>query len=186
MCQSKQIEVNDPRFLELDKFLKKLQGEKGIAMIALQKAQQLFGYLPLEVHKHISARTGISVAELYGVSTFYSQFLLEAEGKHRISVCMGTACYVKGAQNVLDKLCELLNIKVGEVSADGLFSITAARCIGCCGLAPVIMIDEEVYANIVDLNELEQILDNYRLKDAAVGAASLASRGGKAEAEDPA
>ena len=99
---------------------------------------------------------------------------------------MGTACYVKGAQNVLDKLCELLNIKVGVVSADGLFSITAARCIGCCGLAPVIMIDEEVYANIVDLNELEQILDNYRLKDAAVGAASLASRGGKAEAEDPA
>ncbi|NLV98976.1 MAG: NAD(P)H-dependent oxidoreductase subunit E [Clostridiaceae bacterium] len=184
MCQPKQIAVDDPRFLELDTFLKKLQGEKGIAMIALQKAQQLFGYLPLEVHKHISAFTGISVAELYGVSSFYSQFLLEAEGKHRISVCMGTACYVKGSQKVLDKLCELLNIKVGEVSSDGLFSITAARCIGCCGLAPVIMIDEEVYANIVDLNELEQILDSYRSKEAAAVTVSVASADNKGEAED--
>lgn len=173
MCKPKQIADDDPRYIELDQYLKKVRSEKGVAMIALQKAQHLFGYLPLEVHKYISAQTGISVAELYGVSSFYSQFLLQPEGKHRISVCMGTACYVKGAGSVLDKLKELLEIEVGEVTEDGLFSLSAARCLGCCGLAPVIMIDEDVYANLVDLNELSKIIDNYRRDEVTAPVAAV-------------
>ena len=157
-----EIADDDPRYEILDKWLEERKGRAGIAMMAMQKAQSIFSYVPLEVHKHVSKKIGVSVAELYGITSFYSQFRTQKEGKHQISVCLGTACYVKGAQKVLDRLSKELNVSVNETTADGLFSLKAARCLGCCGLSPVMMIDDEVYANITDLEEIPSILAKYK------------------------
>ncbi|MBQ7769836.1 MAG: NAD(P)H-dependent oxidoreductase subunit E, partial [Clostridia bacterium] len=114
--------------------------EKTPLMMILSDIQKEYGYIPLEVQEIVSARTGISVAEIYGVVTFYSFFSLTPKGKYVIGVCLGTACYVKGAQQVLDKFSELLGIKPGETTADGLFTLDALRCIGACGIAPAVTI----------------------------------------------
>ncbi|MGI6157915.1 MAG: NAD(P)H-dependent oxidoreductase subunit E [Saccharofermentanales bacterium] len=161
-CHCKTISDDDPRYEELRSFIRKEENQQGIAMTALQEAQRLFGYLPLEVHKFISKETGISVAQLYGVTTFYSQFTTTLKGRHEIQVCMGTACYVKGAQKVLDKVIEHLGVGVGMTTEDQLFTVNAARCLGCCGLAPVMMIDDHVYANLNNVDEIPAILDSYR------------------------
>ena len=130
-------------------------------MTVMQKAQAIYGYLPYEVQVAIADGMGVPLEKIYGVSTFYAQFLLSPAGKNAISVCMGTACYVKGAQAVLDKICEQLGIGPGECTQDGLFSIEACRCIGACGLAPVMMINEEVYGNLTP-DMVEGILAKYR------------------------
>ena len=161
-CQCKTLSDDDPRYEELRAFIENEENKQGVAMTALQEAQRLFGYLPLEVHKFISSETGVPIAELYGVTTFYSQFTTVPEGQHQIQVCMGTACYVKGAQKVLDKVVEELGIGVGMTTEDRMFTINAARCLGCCGLAPVMMIDGDVYANLDDVDEIPCILANYR------------------------
>ncbi len=161
----KTIADDDPRYDELRTFIHDEKNKQGVAMIALQEAQRLFGYLPLEVHKFISKETGVPIAELYGVTTFYSQFTTELRGKHQIQVCMGTACYVKGAQKVLDKVLEVLGVEVGMTTPDRLFTVNAARCIGCCGLAPAMMIDNKVYANLVDVNQIPEILAQYKVQD---------------------
>lgn len=171
------IAENDPRYAELDAFLDGLSAETGKGMMALQKAQSLFGYLPLEVHKHISAKTGVSVAELYGVTTFYSQFLTEPQGKHQISVCMGTACYVRGAQKVIEKIQDTLKIKVDQTTSDGMLSLRAARCLGCCGLAPVMMVGEQVYANITNVDKIPGFLAPYQKNESE---ASDGAKGGQA------
>ncbi len=158
----KTIADNDPRYEELRSFIHSHESKDGIAMTALQEAQNLFGYLPLEVHKFISKETGVPIAELYGVTTFYSQFNTEPQGQHQIQICMGTACYVKGAQKVLDKVVETLGVEVGMTTPDQLFTLNAARCLGCCGLAPVMMIDDDVYANLDNVSEIPAILDRYR------------------------
>ena len=165
MIIQKQIHDDDPRYLELENFLDKVKEEKGIGLIALQKAQEIFSFLPLEVHKFISKKTGIPLAELYGITTFYSQFNIQKQGQHHIQICMGTACYVKGAQHVLDKVSETLSVAIGETTQDGRFTLTAARCLGCCGLAPVMMIDDDVYANLINLDEIPEILFRYRQED---------------------
>lgn len=165
-CNCEGISKDDPRFDELRSFIRQSADGKGIAMTALQEGQRLFGYLPLEVHRFISEETGIPIAELYGITTFYSQFTTQPKGKHQIQVCMGTACYVKGAQHVLDKVVEVTGTEVGKTSPDGLFTVQAARCLGCCGLAPVMMIDDDVYANLVNTAEIANILDQYREEDA--------------------
>jgi NADH:ubiquinone oxidoreductase subunit E len=131
-------------------------------MGVLQEAQRIFGYLPLDVLKFISENIGVPIAELYGVATFYSQFSITPQGKHHIGVCLGTACYVRGAQKVLDKIVEELNIGVGETTPDGLFTIDATRCLGCCGLAPVMMIDDDVYGKLDNADVIPAILDKYR------------------------
>ena len=161
-CQCMTIADDDPRYEELRAFMQKKENRQGVAMTALQEAQRLFGYLPLEVHKFISQETGVPVAELYGVTTFYSQFTTIPKGQHQIQVCMGTACYVKGAQKVLDKVVEELGVGVGMTTEDRVFTINAARCLGCCGLAPVMMIDDDVYANLDDVDEIPCILASYR------------------------
>ncbi|NLA81650.1 MAG: NAD(P)H-dependent oxidoreductase subunit E [Clostridiaceae bacterium] len=161
-CQCRTIADDDPRYEELRAFMQKEENRQGVAMTALQEAQRLFGYLPLEVHKFISQETGVPVAELYGVTTFYSQFTTIPKGQHQIQVCMGTACYVKGAQKVLDKVVEELGVGVGMTTEDRVFTINAARCLGCCGLAPVMMIDDDVYANLDDVDEIPCILASYR------------------------
>lgn len=183
MIVQKQIHDDDPRYLELDRFLDKIKDEQGIGLIALQKAQEIFSFLPLEVHKFISKKTGIPVAELYGITTFYSQFNIKKQGRHHIQICMGTACYVRGAQQVLDKVSETLSVEVGETTEDGRFTLTAARCLGCCGLAPVMMIDDDVYANLINLDEIPQILECYANEDEDTQEANLSQKGSNTNGE---
>ena len=134
--------------------------QSGALIPVLQKAQEIYGYLPIEVQKMISIKTGVPLAEIYGVSTFYSQFSLNPKGKVAISVCLGTACYVKGAGPVMEKICEILGVQPGETSADGKFSVDATRCLGACGLAPVITINEDVYGKLKPA-EVKDILAKY-------------------------
>ena len=154
--QSKQKE-----FAELKEFIDSVKNSQGILMQTLQKAQDIFGYLPLEVQKFIADETDIPLADIYGVVTFYTQFTVEEKGKHRVGVCLGTACYVKGSQDVMDKLAEELNIKVGQTTEDKMFTLEATRCLGCCGLAPVMTIDEDVYGNI-DPKRVPEIIAKYK------------------------
>ena len=133
-------------------------------MMILSDIQKEYGYIPLEVQEIVSARTGISVAEIYGVVTFYSFFSLTPKGKYVIGCCLGTACYVKGAQQVIDKFSEILGIKPGETTKDGLFTIDALRCIGACGIAPAVSINGQVYPK-VSVNAVPAIIEEYRAKE---------------------
>ncbi len=135
--------------------------EKTPLMMILSDIQKEYGYIPLEVQELVSERTGVSVAEIYGVVTFYSFFSLQPKGKYVIGVCMGTACYVKGAQQVLDKFAELIGIKPGETSADGLFTLDALRCIGACGIAPAVTINGKVYPKLA-VSAIPAIVAEYR------------------------
>ena len=132
----------------------------GALMPVLQQAQELYGYLPIEVQTKIAEGLGISIEEVYEVVTFYAQFSLNPNGKHRVAVCLGTACYVKGSQNILEELEKQLGIKAGGTTADGVFTLEATRCLGCCGLAPVIVVDDEVYGRLVPA-DIKGILAKY-------------------------
>ena len=146
---------------QLNAVIEELRDVPGALMPILQKAQDIYGYLPVEVQKMIAIKLGISAEEVYGVSTFYSQFSLNPKGEIAIAVCLGTACYVKGSGDILDRICEVLNMKSGETSADGRYSIEATRCIGACGLAPVLTINNEVYGRLVPA-DMEGILAKYK------------------------
>ena len=164
MCSRKEcVPFNGTKEQEeaLLKVIAELKDEKGALMPILQKAQDIYGYLPYEVQKIISDETGIPMEKIYGVATFYAQFALNPKGRHRISVCLGTACYVKGSQQVIDKFSELLNIKPGETSEDGLFTLDALRCIGACGIAPAISINGKVYPK-VEVKQVPKIVEEYR------------------------
>jgi len=145
---------------KLLEIIEKNKNVPGAVMPVLQQAQDVYGYLPIEVQTMIAEGLNVSLAEVYGVATFYSQFSLNPKGKHRISVCMGTACYVKGADKILEALEEKLGIKVGECTPDGLFSVDSTRCVGACGLAPVMMVDEDVYGKITP-DQIDEILAKY-------------------------
>ena len=145
----------------LKKALDGLKGVEGALMPALQKAQDIYGYLPLPVIETIAANLGKSLSEVYGVATFYTQFTLTPKGKYKISVCMGTACYVKGAGEIFDKFKDVLKIDSGECTPDGKFSLDATRCLGCCGLAPVLTVNEDVYAK-VKTDEVKKIVESYK------------------------
>ena len=134
---------------------------QGALMPVLQKAQDIYGYLPIEVQTIIAEELGLSLEQVYQVVTFYSQFALNPTGKYRIAVCLGTACYVKGSQNILDELEKQLGIKAGGSTADGLFTLEATRCLGCCGLAPVMMVNDEVYGRLT-VKDVKDILAKYR------------------------
>ena len=127
----------------------------------MQKAQEIYGYLPIEVQTIISDETGIPLEKIYGVSTFYAMFSLNPKGKYRVSVCLGTACYVKGAQAIYDKIAEILKISEGECTPDGKFSLDACRCVGACGLAPVMLVNEDVYGRIT-ADDVPGILAKYQ------------------------
>lgn len=137
-----------------------MKDEKGALMPILQKAQEIYGYLPIEVQKIISDETGIPMEKIYGVVTFYSQFTLNPKGRYQISVCLGTACYVKGSGDIYNKLMEKLGIVGGECTPDGKFSLDACRCIGACGLAPVMTINDEVYGRL-KVEDIDDILAKY-------------------------
>ena len=145
---------------QLLKMIGELKGEKGALMPILQKAQDIYGYLPIEVQTMISDETGIPLEKIYGVATFYSQFSLYPKGKYQISVCLGTACYVKGSGDVYNKLMEKLGIEGGQCTPDGKFSLDACRCVGACGLAPVMTINGEVYGKLT-VDSIDEILAKY-------------------------
>lgn len=133
---------------------------KGALIPVLHEAQGIYGYLPIEVQSIIAEGLGISLAEVYGVVTFYAQFSLNPKGQYEIGVCLGTACYVKGSGDILEKFKQLLGIDVGECTPDGKFSLTATRCVGACGLAPVVTVNEDVYGRLT-VDDVQGILDKY-------------------------
>ncbi|MBE6791304.1 MAG: NAD(P)H-dependent oxidoreductase subunit E [Clostridia bacterium] len=133
---------------KLEEVIASAKGDKSRLMAVMQDAQAIYGYLPYEVQCKIAEGLDVPVEKVYGVATFYAQFSLSPKGKYNISICLGTACYVKGAQQVLDKICEVLGVEAGECSEDGKFSIEACRCIGACGLAPVMTINDDVYGKL--------------------------------------
>ena len=141
--------------------IEKYRGTKGALMPVLQEAQEIYGYLPIEVQKIIAVRMGVSLEEVYGVSTFYSQFVLNPKGDVSIAVCMGTACYVKGSGDILDKITQILGLPSGSTTPDGKYSLEATRCIGACGLAPVLTINNEVYGKL-GVSDVEGILEKYK------------------------
>ena len=141
--------------------IEKHKDDPGAIMPILQEAQDVYGYLPIEVQQIIADKLGVSLEEIFGVATFYSQFSLTPKGKYNISVCLGTACYVKGAGALIDKLTSILGIQPEECTPDGRFSLTACRCIGACGLAPVLTINDDVYGRLVP-DEIEGILAKYQ------------------------
>ena len=134
---------------------------QGLMIAALQRAQDIYGYLPEAVQQIIADELGVSLAEVYGVATFYAQFSLYPKGQYKIGVCLGTACYVKGSGDVYKKVCDTLHIEGGQCTDDLKFSLDATRCIGCCGLAPVMTINDDVYGKVTP-DEVEGILAKYR------------------------
>lgn len=139
-------------------------------MLVLSDIQKEYGYIPLEVQEIVSRKLNIPTSEIYGVVTFYSFFSLTPKGKYVIGICLGTACYVKGGQNIIDKFSTLLNIKAGETTEDGLFTLDALRCIGACGIAPAATINGKVYSKVT-VDEVAKIIDFYR-KEASVNEAN--------------
>ena len=139
--------------------------EKTPLMMILSDIQKEYGYIPLEVQELVSQRTGISVAEIYGVVTFYSFFSLKPKGKYVIGCCLGTACYVKGAQQIIDKFSEIIGIKPGETSEDGLFTLDALRCIGACGIAPAVTINGKVYPKLT-VDAVPKVVEEYKALEA--------------------
>ena len=135
--------------------------DPGAVMPVLQEAQEIYGYLPIEVQTMVAEGLGVSLEEVYGVSTFYSQFALSPKGKYNISVCLGTACYVKGSGDILNKISEQLGIGAEECTPDGQFSLTACRCIGACGLAPVITVNDDVYGRLT-VDDVPYIINKYK------------------------
>ena len=150
---------------QITEIVNRYKGEGTPLMMILSDIQKEYGYIPLEVQELVSLLTGIPVSEIYGVVTFYSFFSLTPKGKYVIGVCLGTACYVKGSQLVLDKFEELLKIKPGETSEDGLFTLDALRCVGACAIAPAVSINGKVYP-MVQVSQVENIVEEYRAKGA--------------------
>jgi NADH-quinone oxidoreductase subunit E len=148
-------------FDKLGAVIAKHKGSQGALMPVLHEGQKIFGALPLEVQKVISDELQVPLAEIYGVVTFYSQFTLEPKGDFVIGVCLGTACYVKGAQDIIDRISNELEVGINTTSADGKFSLEATRCIGACGLAPVLTVNEDVYGRLVEA-DVPDILAKYR------------------------
>ena len=145
---------------KLDAVIAECKDDKSLLMHVMQEAQDIYGYLPYEVQVMIAEGMDVPLEKVYGVSTFYAQFALSPKGEYNISVCLGTACYVKGSQEVLDKITEQLGIGEGECTADGKFSLEACRCIGACGLAPVMTVNDEVYGKLT-AKDVPDILKKY-------------------------
>jgi NADH-quinone oxidoreductase E subunit len=159
-CCSECTEI-DVRIEKVKDITKKFKDMKGALIPVLHEVQKIFGYLPEQALQVVSEELDISMSEIYGVATFYSQFTLDPKGEHIIKVCLGTACYVKGAQDILDRLSSVLEVKVGKTTNDGKFTLEAARCLGACGLAPVLMIDDKVYGRLIP-DDVIRIIEEYK------------------------
>ncbi|MBR7151441.1 MAG: NAD(P)H-dependent oxidoreductase subunit E [Clostridia bacterium] len=141
--------------------IEKHAGQRGAMMPILQEAQEIYGYLPIEVQTIIAEKTGVSMEEIFGIISFYAQFKLNPDGQYAIAVCLGTACYVKGSGDIIEAISQKLNVPVGSTSPDGKYSIEATRCIGACGLAPVLTVNGEVYGKIT-VDDVDTILAKYQ------------------------
>ncbi len=150
---------------QITEIVERYKNEATPMMLILSDIQKEYGYIPLEVQELVSELTGTPVSDIYGVVTFYSFFSLTPKGKYVVGVCLGTACYVKGSQLVLDKFQDLLGIKPGETTEDGLFTLDALRCLGACALAPAVSINGKVYP-MVQVSQVEKIIADYRAKEA--------------------
>ena len=155
------MSFENEKYVALQAVIDELKNEQGALMPIMQKAQDIFGYLPEDVQNIIAKGLDIPVSDVYGVATFYAQFNLEPKGKYIISVCLGTACYVKGAQLVLDELEKVLGVPAGSTTPDGLFTLNATRCLGACGLAPVIMVNDDVYGRLTP-DQVAGVIEKYR------------------------
>lgn len=146
---------------ELETFINHMETTKGALIEILHKAQNIFGYLPRDVQLFVARKLGIPGAEVFGVVSFYSYFTTKPRGKHTISVCMGTACFVRGADKIIERLKEMLGVESNEITEDGIFTLKDVRCIGACGLAPVMVVDDKVYGR-VKVEDLDDIINSYR------------------------
>ena len=151
-------------FAVLDQAIKEFGNEEKSLIAILQRAQENYRYLPREIFPYLAEKLSLSEAKIYGVATFYSQFSLVPKGKFKVEVCMGTACYVKGAGQILDKFSEILGIKPGETSSDGLFTLDALRCIGACGIAPAVTINGKVYPKMT-VDQVPGVVKEYLDKE---------------------
>jgi NADH:ubiquinone oxidoreductase subunit E len=149
------------KFNEFTALVKKIVSSNGTKLMALQEAQQTFGYLDKEAMEIVASEFNTSTSEIYSIASFYSQFKFVKQGKYRISLCLGTACYVRGAANVQKKLEEVLKVKMNETTPDGKFTLGNARCVGCCGLAPVMLINEKVYPTVKP-EQITSIIEEYK------------------------
>ncbi len=154
------MKTNKEMFDELDEFIDSLNCNPSELIAILHRAQSIFGYLPFSLQAHIANKLKISPAKVYGVVSFYSFFTMVPKGKNVINVCLGTACFVRGSDKILEKLEELLHIKNGETTPDGKFTLTSLRCVGACGLAPVMQINGKTYGNLT-VDDVEGILAKY-------------------------
>ncbi len=157
--------LSEAAVAQINEICDRYAGETTPLMMILSDIQKEYGYIPVDVQEIVSEKTGISVAEIYGVVTFYSFFSLQPKGKYVIGVCLGTACYVKGAQQIIDKFSEILGITAGQTTTDGLFTIDALRCIGACGIAPAVTINGTVYPKMT-VSQVPEIIESYRSKEA--------------------
>lgn len=149
--------------MQLDQFIDSLPDKRGSLIAVLHKAQDIYGYLPREVQTHIARKIDVPASRVFGVVTFYSFFRTERQGRIPVQVCMGTACFVRGAETVLEEFRKELSIKEGETTQDGMFSLSALRCVGACGLAPVVMIGEKVYGR-VKIDDVKHIVEEQLAK----------------------
>ena len=158
--------INETSAAKIKEICHRYDGQNTPLMMILSDIQKEYGYIPLEVQEIVSKETGISVAEIYGVVTFYSFFSLKPKGKFVIGCCLGTACYVKGAQQIIDKFQEILKIKPGETTEDQLFTLDALRCIGACSISPAVTINGTVYPKMT-VDKVQGIVDDYKAKGAS-------------------
>ena len=154
------VELRKDQVDQIKDICKSFNNKEGELINVLHKVQSTFGYLPAEVQEVVAQELDISVAKVYGVVTFYSFFTMLPKGKHPISICTGTACYVRGAEKVLDELKKKLDVEVGETTSDGKFSISCLRCVGACGLAPVVMVGDKTYGRVAP-EMIEDIIKEY-------------------------
>ncbi len=160
LCNEKEL-TDEQKYKQLKEFIKENQGKRGYLIPVLHLAQGIFGYLPREVQNFVAKEMDIPVSMVTGVVTFYSYFRTFPTGRHTITVCLGTACYVRGAKKILEELEDQLGIKIGETTEDRRFSIRVQRCLGSCGLAPVIMIDKDIHGRMT-AKKLGAILEEYK------------------------
>ncbi|KJS20023.1 MAG: hypothetical protein VR72_16410 [Clostridiaceae bacterium BRH_c20a] len=163
-CQCSTEKKNDPRFQELDGIIKKYKNQAGSLIPVLHKAQGVFGYLPEEVQSYIAKGLKLPLSEVYGVVSFYSLFTTVPRGKYVFNVCLGTACYVQGSGRIMDNLKKELGLDIGETTADGLFTLEGCRCVGACGLAPVLTVNEKVHGRLKE-DDVPRLISLYRLKE---------------------
>ncbi len=160
-CQCECGTLKSPQFELIDRIVEKHKGEKGALIPVLHEAQETLGYLPEDVQAYIAEKLNVHLSEVYGVVSFYSLFSIVPKGKYKISVCLGTACYVKGAGNIMEEFESQLGVKVGQTTEDGQFTLEGCRCLGCCGLAPVLMVNDKVYGRLTT-KDVGPIIKEYK------------------------